>query len=298
MAIFPEENLLNNEDLVPAELLEEVEHGYAPGYSIATHEMAHCVDMNGLHSSHHRLLQKEYKKKIATNALFTDGWRDPKRREGRGCYASHTVFEYFAQLTNTWLGTNFGLDPHFSICVGHERCRSIPANEIAQCAAVDSCDSEHFPRANTAEWIIANERPEIVALMRKLYRAKRLVSFPVVLNAGKGFVYSPTHDRAGEYLFQKAYLSVDKQHKILFVYRHRRDAMRGQPSRAKYAVSLKGAGTTLWDQEQGPKQLWARRPDVQQDCVRITTIHKMLFYFCQENIEKLLMAVNEAIFLS
>jgi len=298
MAVFPEENLLNNEDLVPPLLLEEFEHGYANGYSIATHEMAHCVDMNGLHSAQHQLLQQEYIRKVKSNAVFTDGWRDPKQREAYGCYASHTVYEYFAQLTNTWLGTNHGLDPHFSMCVGSNRCATVSANDIAACAEVQGCDSEHFPRANTQEWIVAHERAPIVHMLEALYGSARLVSFPVTFNAGAGFLHSPDYPTAStlrDSPFSAVYFEVNKATKIMNIYKKKSDV--GIPKRAHFAVGLTGAGNMLWTAAAGPASLWRRRPSHNLECVVVTTAARKKFYICQRDVERLLVALNEAIFL-
>lgn len=302
MAIFPEENLLNNETLVPPKLLEEVEHGYAQGYSIATHEMAHCVDMNGLHSAQHTLLQDEYERKMAANAIFTDGFRDPKMRLTMGCYASHTVYEYFAQLTNTWLGTNHGLDPHFSLCVGPSRCRRVPPNDIAACASVPGCDSEHFPRANTQQWVAAHESPAILNLMWSLYGRARLVSFPVTLSAGFGYIYSPELARAVK--FAGVYLDVCKRTKTLSIYKSQHSltaaapAASDKPQKPVLVVPLKGAGISLWSESAGPRTLWRRRPQTDLECLLLTTVRKRHFYLCQRDVEQLLTALNEAIFMA
>jgi hypothetical protein len=261
--------------------------------------MAHCVDMNGLHSSQHNLLNDEYERKMKSNAKFTDGWRDPKRRVTRGCYASHTVYEYFAQLTNTWLGTNHGLDPHFSLCEGvNSLCKAVAPNEVAACSAIDGCDSEHYPRANTQQWIEQNESFKTSALLYSLYGRARIVSYPISVNAGVGYFHWPTQHKTAT--FKRGYFEIDKRLRRMFVYRRASDVMTRK--KASHIVPLAGAGNMVWDNLIGKvprntQALWDARPDPKLECLMIRTVRKQQFFVCQKELERLLDAVNEASFM-
>ena len=80
------------------------------------------------------------------------GWTDKKwlkhlaglsddARRPYECYASQTEAEYFAQLSNAYLGTNLGNDP-----------------------------TTGQPRKNGREWIRANEPKPMVTLLDRLYK--------------------------------------------------------------------------------------------------------------------------------
>jgi hypothetical protein len=84
---------------------------YATGYSTTTHEFAHSVHMYGLTDADRATLDRGYKLRLqqGDNAEWVDG---PRRVGANQCYASMTIQEYFAQLSNAWLGVNFGSDPY------------------------------------------------------------------------------------------------------------------------------------------------------------------------------------------
>ena len=118
-----EENLLGLTPMIGAR--------YAKGYSTATHEIAHSIHLNGLQKFKKDIITKEYdkRKKIINNKYTVDknDWVDGiyiKREQNetnkkngdlftmtRACYASQNEQEYFAQLSNAYLGTNTGKDP-------------------------------------------------------------------------------------------------------------------------------------------------------------------------------------------
>lgn len=88
-----------------------VSGSYATGYSTASHEFAHGLHDNVLTSADQTTITTAYnaRKALATAAPNdTDQWVDGKE----GCYASQTDHEFFAQLSNAYLGTNTGTDPN------------------------------------------------------------------------------------------------------------------------------------------------------------------------------------------
>ncbi|MEK8145830.1 hypothetical protein NKH18_45220 [Streptomyces sp. M10(2022)] len=91
-------------------------NGYADGYSTTTHEFAHTIHQYGLSDADRRIITAAYqaKKALGTSVQWPDGYRlvDPKDPEGEliDNYSSTNEYEYFAQATNAYLGTNFGND--------------------------------------------------------------------------------------------------------------------------------------------------------------------------------------------
>lgn len=84
---------------------------YAEGYSTASHEFAHGMHDNVLTAADRKTITDAYDaRKVLAKAAPTDvdQWVDGKE----GCYASQTDHEFFAQLSNAYLGTNTGLDPN------------------------------------------------------------------------------------------------------------------------------------------------------------------------------------------
>ncbi|MGW2250924.1 scabin-related ADP-ribosyltransferase [Kitasatospora sp. NPDC001660] len=151
--VVTEENLLGERTTIgPAS------NNYADGYSTTTHEFAHSV-LNVLSPHDREIVRDAYRDKLAggDRVHWTDG---PRRGERGDTYASRSEHEYFAQLTNAYLGTNRGHDPHTG----------------AQ-------------RNNGPGWVRRNESPEVSALLRRLYGDEPLPGHenranPVRLNEG------------------------------------------------------------------------------------------------------------------
>jgi hypothetical protein len=172
-AAITEENLLGG---VPAAAVGG--GGYAVGYSTTTHEFAHVLHRNGLSAEQKKLISKHYnRKRKATESkdtqtlpdVWPDGprisptappawaakrWTDAKwiekvatiaedSRRVYENYSSQNESEYFAQLSNVYLGTNLGTDP-----------------------------TTGQPRNNGRAWIVANEDAEMLALLDLLYKRR------------------------------------------------------------------------------------------------------------------------------
>lgn len=105
---------------------------YDEGYSTATHEIAHSIHLNGLQKFEKDIITKEYNKRKQTvdqnDSVSQNDWVDGPYFSGKRlkftnnigtikllgkspCYASQNEQEYFAQLSNAYLGTNTGKDP-------------------------------------------------------------------------------------------------------------------------------------------------------------------------------------------
>jgi len=157
---------------VPA---ETPQGGYPEGYSTTTHEFAHGIHVQGLAHQDERAIERAYEAKVSeTNdapALFEDRWVDgprvsptaPADRAAAGetdaqwqahvgalsrrqrkhfeCYAAQNEREYFAQLSNAYLGTNTGIEP-----------------------------TTLQPRNNGRSWVEANESDDMLGLLDRLYR--------------------------------------------------------------------------------------------------------------------------------
>jgi hypothetical protein len=152
--------------------------GYTVGYSTTTHEFAHALHINGLNAAQKKLISKHFNaKRAATNTKatitlanvwpdgprvsptaptdwFALGWTDDKwldkvvsysdkDRFKYENYSSQNEMEYFAQLSNAYLGTNLGTDP-----------------------------TTGQARNNGRAWIAANEDKEMLDLLDKLYKSK------------------------------------------------------------------------------------------------------------------------------
>ncbi len=152
--------------------------GYAVGYSTTTHEFAHVLHRNGLSAEQKKLVSKHYNRKrkatetkdtltsanvwpdgprispTAPTTWAAAGWTDARWIEKAATiaedsrrvyenYSSQNDFEYFAQLSNVYLGTNLGTDP-----------------------------TTGQPRNNGRAWIVANEDPEMLALLDLLYKQR------------------------------------------------------------------------------------------------------------------------------
>lgn len=133
-----EENLLGGNTTAPGGGC------YATGYSTSTHEFAHAIHGYGLSPAERKIIDDCF----ALRTRQGDGqeWVDGPRKVGaKQCYSSMNAFEYWAQLTNAWLGTNKGTDPYTG-----------------------------RPRNNGKEWVIANEPRPIADLLEKVYGRKAL----------------------------------------------------------------------------------------------------------------------------
>ncbi|WP_280717573.1 toxin glutamine deamidase domain-containing protein [Kitasatospora sp. MAP5-34] len=115
---------------------------YHDGYSTTTHEFAHTIHLNALSPEHRQTITDLFNKKLADPAAhWPDGPRKGSADGGTPVdnYSSRDELEYFAQATNTYLGTNHGIDPY----TGH-------------------------PRNNGADWVRAHD-PELLPVLEKLY---------------------------------------------------------------------------------------------------------------------------------
>ncbi len=112
-------------------------------YSSATHEFAHSLHMVGLTDSDRAIIQSAFDRATRiSNLAPTNGqvWVDGPR----GCYASLSVQEFFAQLSNAYLGTNAGSD----LATG-------------------------YPRHNGKLWVLTHE-PEVYAILERIYAGGEL----------------------------------------------------------------------------------------------------------------------------
>jgi hypothetical protein len=132
-----EENLLGGECTAVFNG-NKVNGTYDEGYSTASHEFAHGLHDNVLSAADRKIIEDAYKaRKVLATAAPTDKEQWVDGREG--CYASMTDHEFFAQLSNAYLGTNTGSDPFLS-----------------------------EPRHNGKDWVRTNE-PKVFALLEKMY---------------------------------------------------------------------------------------------------------------------------------
>ncbi|GHH83622.1 hypothetical protein GCM10018781_71210 [Kitasatospora indigofera] len=113
---------------------------YQDGYSTTTHEFAHTVHQYGLPAADRAAITSSYQTKLNDpNAAWTDGPRQDLHGNPVDNYGSRDELEYFAQVTNAYLGTNHGTDPH----TGQQR-------------------------NNGPAWVRANE-PALLPLLERLY---------------------------------------------------------------------------------------------------------------------------------
>ncbi|MFD7904354.1 hypothetical protein ACFV4G_19160 [Kitasatospora sp. NPDC059747] len=133
------------------------------GYSTTTHELAHAIHKFGLTGDEHALVREAYRGKRQADGL-TDlfgeepvaAWPDGGRRNAAdelvGNYSSADEYEYFAQLSNAYLGTNHGNDP-----------------------------STRSARNNGADWVRRND-PELLPLLERLYGPDPQAGHPAPAN--------------------------------------------------------------------------------------------------------------------
>ncbi|MEV8099181.1 hypothetical protein [Kitasatospora sp. NPDC085879] len=117
-------------------------HGghYQDGYSTTTHEFTHTVHRYGLDAHDQKLITDTFNQKQGDpNAAWPDGPRHDGSGKPVDNYSSRDEQEYFAQVTNAYLGTNHGTDPYTG-----------------------------QPRNNGADWVRQNE-PAMLPLLERLY---------------------------------------------------------------------------------------------------------------------------------
>ncbi|MFD0531387.1 hypothetical protein ACFQ1I_40125 [Kitasatospora arboriphila] len=117
-------------------------HGghYEDGYSTTTHEFTHTVHRYGLDANDQKLITDTFNQKHGDpNAAWPDGPRHDGSGKPVDNYSSRDEQEYFAQVTNAYLGTNHGTDPYTG-----------------------------QPRNNGADWVRQNELA-MLPLLEKLY---------------------------------------------------------------------------------------------------------------------------------
>ncbi|MEV7023945.1 hypothetical protein AB0O00_17565, partial [Kitasatospora sp. NPDC093558] len=136
---------------------------HAEGYSTTTHELAHAIHKFGLSGDEHALVREAFEGKRQADGLtdlfgekevtaWPDGGRRNQDEELVGNYSSADEYEYFAQLTNAYLGTNHGHDPGTGL-----------------------------PRNNGADWVRRND-PELLPLLERLYGPDPQAGHPAPAN--------------------------------------------------------------------------------------------------------------------
>lgn len=117
---------------------------YATGYSTTTHEFAHSVHAHGLTTADRATVERAYQLRL--KGAESEQWVDGPRKVGnQSCYASMTVWEYFAQLSNAWLGVNAGADPYTG-----------------------------KPRNNGRQWVEDHEPKMVTDILERVYGARSL----------------------------------------------------------------------------------------------------------------------------
>ncbi|MFH8467192.1 hypothetical protein [Streptomyces sp. NPDC017991] len=114
---------------------------YEDKYSTTVHEVVHAVERHGLTDTDRRLINEAFAFRLAQgpDSAWPDGpRRDPSGREVDN-YSAKNAHEYFAQLTNAYLGVNHGHDPFTG-----------------------------QPRNNGAHWVRTHEK-KLLPLLRRLY---------------------------------------------------------------------------------------------------------------------------------
>jgi hypothetical protein len=133
-----EENLLGGPTTAPGAGC------YDTGYSTTSHEFAHSIHQYGLNSADRATIDRIYKMRLQQSEH--EEWVDGPRKVGnQTCYAAQTVFEYFAQLSNAWLGVNIGNDPYTG-----------------------------KPRKNGKQWVLDHEPRAISEILDRVYGNRAL----------------------------------------------------------------------------------------------------------------------------
>ncbi|MGW3047331.1 WXG100-like domain-containing protein [Kitasatospora sp. NPDC001175] len=129
---FTEENLTGDHTTVGGS------SHYAEGYSTTTHEFAHTIHDFALSDADKKLIKDTYDKKFNDpSAIWVDGTHQDN-------YSRSDDHEYFAQVTNAWLGTNHGKDT--------------------------KAGPNDPGRNNGPDWVRQHE-PDLVPLLERLYGA-------------------------------------------------------------------------------------------------------------------------------
>ena len=97
-----EDNLIGEYPKIESSRSSAMQERYHRGYSVTTHELAHAIHYYALSQNDKNIIKDCYKK-----AKISGNWVDGPGK----CYASENEREYFAQLSNAYLGTNTGYDP-------------------------------------------------------------------------------------------------------------------------------------------------------------------------------------------
>lgn len=100
-----EENLLGENSALP-------DSEYADGYSTAAHELAHVVHRYGLSDADREAIDRSFRDRTAQgpDAQWPDGIRRDLHGRVTDNYSATDPYEYFAQLSNAYLGVNTGTD--------------------------------------------------------------------------------------------------------------------------------------------------------------------------------------------
>ncbi|MFI6340344.1 hypothetical protein [Streptomyces sp. NPDC050535] len=114
---------------------------YEDRYSTTVHEVVHAVERHGLTDTDRRLINEVFTSRLAQgpDSQWPDGPRRDKSNKEVDNYSAKNAHEYFAQLTNAYLGVNHGHDPFTK-----------------------------QPRNNGADWVRAHEK-RLLPLLRRLY---------------------------------------------------------------------------------------------------------------------------------
>ncbi|MFG3236313.1 hypothetical protein ACGFZG_31815 [Streptomyces antibioticus] len=132
--VISEENLLGENPELPGTAAQE------DGYSSAVHEIAHAIQNHGLSPADADLVRATYQARLSDpGASWPDGPRHDTQGNPKDNYSSTNHKEFFAQLSNTYLGVNLGND----ITTGQQR-------------------------ENSADWVVAN-LPGLLPLLERLY---------------------------------------------------------------------------------------------------------------------------------
>lgn len=145
---------------------------YPEGYSTTSHEFAHALQLDGLSTADKNIVVNAYNQKVnpddvGDDATDQNAWVDgpllnprapaswlsqltwerdivnrasDRRRRSYQCYASQNNMEFFAQLSNAYLGTNTGVEP-----------------------------TTGMNRNNGRNWIAVHESAEVLRLLDRLY---------------------------------------------------------------------------------------------------------------------------------
>ncbi|MHB1356966.1 MAG: peptidoglycan-binding domain-containing protein [Anaerolineae bacterium] len=124
---------------------QETDWRYPEGYSTSSHEFAHSMETAALTDADRSTILTAYNaRKVLSDASPNDPdmWVDGRR----GCYASQNEAEFYAQLSNAYLGTNTGTD-------------------------ASTGDTRH----NSKEWVQSHE-PTVFALLERIYTGGALAN--------------------------------------------------------------------------------------------------------------------------